>query len=284
MEALDSGQSFAGLELGGGKSDRTALIHLEYFPQENRFFLRNIQSNLGASALDSADDILIEEIHKIDATAIGVNAPLGFPPYLTCDENLLVPPEMSEDASVIWMMEEAKRAGLGPKKLPTPYTQRALDVYLRTRVQTKFEFDLHLEETMGAGRAPLATRMRYLASQSPGIEYFEALPRLALVILAEWYRIPGRELRRYRDIEEGAGHRLSILHYLQNDLRERGLPQLFLYDADMEGVARDLPAFNALLCGMMVVYQHVGLIEKPDSDFQLEWGYMIIPKRAKADA
>ncbi len=279
MNTQKSEEKFAGLELGGGKSDRTALVCLEFFAQDSRIFLRKVLKNLGATTLGSADEVLIQEMKKAEASIIGVNAPLGFPPYVSCDAKHLVPVELSQDESVVWMIEEAKRSGLASRKLPTPYTQRSLDVYLRTRVQARFEFDLHLEETMGSGRAPLATRMRYILSQAPGIEFHEALPRLALVVLAEWYCIPDRELRRYRDIEEGAGHRLSMLHYLQSDLREKGLPQLFLYDSDMDGLAKDLSVFNALLCGLMAAYYRVGLVESPGSDFQKHWGFMIIPKR-----
>lgn len=271
------GRVAAGLELGGGKSDRTAMVELIFFTKEQKIFLHSLQGGIGASDSRTADAVLIKKLTESPARKIAVNAPMTFPPYVHAPEAELVPMEQSKDASVQWMLREAKRAGIEKRKFPTPYTQRAVDLYLRTRVQPKFQFDLHFEEAMGSGRAPLATRMRYIGSQIHNKHWLEVEPRLTLFRLAEWFQIPERELRRYRDIEDGASYRLSILEYLQYDLRENGFPQLFLYDTDMETIAKELPLFNAILSAMMPVYQECNLLESPEIDFDPQWGFVAIP-------
>ena len=198
-----------GIELGGGKSERTALVLLEYYQREKKVFLHEHQAKIGAGAHRYGDEVLLEEIKKLNADRTGVNAPLSLPPCVQCSVKGCSGFRDCKNPPVRWMHEEAVRAKIPVSKHPTPYTQRPLDVYLRTEVQPRYNFDLFLEETLGAGRAPLALRMQYLLSRLGRKNFLETDPRVALAGIAPWFGMANRELRRYRLPEEGVEYRLG---------------------------------------------------------------------------
>jgi hypothetical protein len=267
-----------GIELGGGKSERTAIVLLEYFQKEKKVFLVDHQAKIGAGAHRYGDEVLLEEIQKQKADRMGVNAPLGLPPCVQCSIKACPGFRDCKNPPVRWMHEEALRAKIPVSKHPTPYTQRPLDVYLRTRVQPRYDFDLFLEETLGAGRAPLALRMQYLLSRIGRKGILETDPRVALAGISRWFDLPPRILRRYRLPEDGVDYRRQILDLLQRDLSKEGVPQLFLYEAELLAFSESLSSFHALLSALMVVYGIAGLLEKPDEGFEKEWGFMAIPR------
>jgi hypothetical protein len=84
-------------------------------------------------------------------------------------------------------------------------------------------------------------------------------------------------VRRARDVEEGAEQRMGILDALSQEGRLPGLPQLFLYKADIATLAQDLSAFDAFLCALMAVFDACGFLEKPA--FPASWGNVAKPRR-----
>lgn len=267
-----------GLELGGGKSGRTSLVLLEFFPKEGRVFVREQIPHVTATSARYGDEVLVDLITKLEPDAIGVNAPLTLPPCVRCRYPNCGGYRECDYAPVRWMHKEAVRARIPALKHPTPYTQRPIDVFLRTRVQPRFTIDLFLEESLGAGRAPLAARMQYLQTRLKPRRFLETNPRIALVGMADWFGITHRELRRYRLPEEGVEHRRNILDKLQTDLTDFGLPQLFLYEAELGAIAQELASFQALLSGFVVICGQAGFLEKPRRGFDARWGFIAIPK------
>lgn len=266
-----------GIELGGGKSARTSIVVLDYFPQEGKIFLVDTASQIQGSREKTGDEELIEKTLSFSPEIIGINAPLSMPPCMGCE---LECPGFSfcDVPEVKWMRGEAKRMDLWPVKFPTPYTQRPVDVAIRSRVQEYLSVDIPLEETLGSGKAPLLARMLYLKRHLKN-EFLEVNPRIAVASLAEWFEIEHRELRRYREIDDGIEYRSRILDKIGNREEKQKVPHLFLYQEDISDLAEDLSLFDALFCGLMSVYSKAGLLDQQIFGFDPKWGTLAFPKK-----
>ena len=179
------------------------------------------------------------------------------------------------------MYKEAKRQKFPAQKTPTPYTQRPIDIFLRTRIQPLFPIDLQVEETLGSARAPLAARMQYLQSVLAKYHFLETNPRLTLLALSKWFSIGKREINRYKDLEFGAACRFRILESMEIDLKGWEIPQLFLYESDKITISKNLDLFYAFLNALMAGYSKNDLLLRPEKDFQEKWGFIAIPKTLK---
>lgn len=263
---------FLGLELGGSRSHRTALVALDYFESEHRAFVAELHAQLHGGVDETADAELARLISSSPHEALGVNAPLSLPPCVACTLPVCPTFERCDQPAILWMREEAKKVA-GKARPISPYTQRPVDLLHRGRWQDEAPFD----ESFGSGRAPLAARMLYLKRQLASTHLLEVNPRLALAGLAPWFAITKRELRRCRDVEEGLENRASILEKLSGAPRADGVPRIFLYNADLAGFAKDLSAFDALIVALMALYGALNLLETEDWD--PAWGRVARPKR-----
>ncbi len=275
-----NGKRFLGLDLGGSKSKHTCLVLLECFKTSKsvgKIFLSKAIPKILASSTQCSDEVLLHHIHTLNPHTIGVNVPLQLPPCLECTLSHCPGFQICEVEEVKWMHNEAQRMGEKPQKFPTPYTQRAGDVYLRSRVQPHFSFDLFIEEAMGS-RAPLTSRMKYLKRHLSSINFTEVYPRITLLGLAPWFSIPQRLLSRYRDLDDGKECRLQILNHLEKDVNK--LPHLFLYDTDKETLSQDLNSFYALLNALMPIYQDWGFATPLDRDYNHNWGNVAVPSKS----
>ena len=269
------GDRYVGIELGGSR--RTAVVALDYFPSDQKAFLTNIVSPPEAEEGESPDDTLIRTVNALEALRIGVDAPLTLPPCVRCP---LPCPTVAhcEVPAVRWMREEAKAARFGKGRQPNPYVQRPVDFLLRGPWQEDALVPFPVDESFGSSRAPLAARMQYLQRHLSAEESFlEVNPRLALGGIAPWYGLQPREVRRARDLDEGVEIRLELLDALSQPPRTQGAPQLFLYNSDITTLAQDLSAFDAFLCGLMVLSDALGLLEEPA--FEPEWGTVAKPRK-----
>jgi hypothetical protein len=264
---------YLGLELGGSKSARTAVVVLDYYKDQNKVFLAEILSHIEGDSSMTGDARLIETMNRFPAALVGVNAPLSLPPCLTCKLPVCPMHENCTVPAVEHMRKLAKKLKIPLAKHPTPYTQRPGDVALR-------EFDIPPEETLGAGRGPLAARMQYLKRHFKTSRYLEVNARIALQGLGDWFGFGGRELRRFRDVEFGAETRFAILERLGagTDLPE--VPQIFLYRSDLMELAQHLVSFDAFLAALTALVSDLGLLEKPQGPE--DWGFVATYKKRKA--
>lgn len=267
-----------GLELGGSKSSRTALAVFDYFPENQRIFLAETHSRIEGGKGTSGDEALIEIFARlrVPTDVIGVNAPLGFAPCAECTRSFCPGASRCDVPEVQWMRGEAERVRWPVAKRPTPYTQRAVDVALRTRVQPHFTLALPAEESLGSGRGPLAMRLRYLRRHVQSKVWLETAPRAALFALAGPFGLSQRELRLHREVEEGVEHRVNILEKLSQP--RPGLPLLFLYERELLAAAADLDLFDAAMSGLMAAYQAAGLLAPPPEGYQEDWGWLAVPR------
>jgi hypothetical protein len=256
---------FLGIELGGAR--RTAILALDFFAQENKVFVTKIETPLHPDQEETADEQLLRIVNSFEAEIIGVDAPLTFPPGLSCEPNC-DGARTCQRAPSVWMREEAKRQKWGKGKLPLLYAQRPVDLLLRGEWQEESLVTFPVEDSFGSGRAPLAVRMNYLKGKVRAKKILEVNPRFSLGELARIFGVSAREVRRSRDVEEGLEQRFSILESLS---QPRGkLPHLFLYNSDISLLAQNLSAFDALICGYVAVLDAVNLLEPPC--FPEEWG------------
>ena len=265
-------RKYVGLELGGSKSSRTAVVVLDCYPQDKKVFVSALHSRLQASDDQSGDEILLELLNKFEAKTIAVNAPLSFAPCVQC--RLSCPGvEKCKVPQVAWMREEMERNKLG---LPSPYTQRAADILLRGQWRKEFS-EIPLEDTMGAGRAPLASRMNYLQRHIRCKTLLEVNPRLALANFQDEFEISARELRRYREIEDGVEQRTAILERINLLPRDERVAKLFLYNSDLIRLAKDLSAFDAFINALVAMYADFGLAQ--NAAYDESWGVLAVPVR-----
>lgn len=265
---------FLGLELGGSRSHRTALVALDFFP--GRAFVAELHPQLHGGEGESADQELSRLVKEFPHEALGVNAPLSLPPCVVCSLASCPGFENCEVPAIAWMRAEGKNLP-GKARAISPYTQRPVDLLLRGRWQEEIPVDIPVDESFGSARAPLAARLLYLRRHLNSPKFLEVNPRLALAGIARWFRITERELRRCRDVEEGIENRATVLEKLTSEPAIKGLPQLFLYNADLVAFTKDLSAFDALLAALMALYDELGLLERLEWD--ASWGRIAKPRQ-----
>jgi hypothetical protein len=265
---------FLGLELGGSRSHRTAMVALDFFP--GRAFVAELHAQLhGEAGEEGPDQELVRLINASSHEVLAVNAPLSLPPCVSCELPACPSFERCEQPAISWMRAEAAKLP-GKTRVPSPYTQRPVDLLLRGKWQQDLPVEIPVDESFGSARAPLAARMMYLRRHFNSPKFLEVNPRLALAGIAPWYKITERELRRCRDVEDGIENRASILEKLCADPKVEA-PKLFLYNSDLTAFIKDLPAFDALLAALMGLYEDQALLESLDWDSS--WGRIAKPRR-----
>jgi predicted nuclease with RNAse H fold len=149
---------FIGVDLGGGKGKNTALAVLE----RTRDGITVTQLSPKAKEAPLYDAALVSALlSRTENTVICVDAPLTLPPCLRCTEPVCPGQDACVDAEVLTMRAFATpEPGSGRdhrrgKPLVTPYTQRATDLYLRSR-------GIRARETLGQAMGPLAARAAHL--------------------------------------------------------------------------------------------------------------------------
>ena len=233
-----SSRRYLGIELGGSR--RTAVVCLEYEPSERKVYLVDTRSQIHGSREETADEALLRTVKELNPFAIGVDAPLTFPPCIVCRENTCPGASDCNQEPVRWMREEARNRRWPKSKFPPPYTHRPMDLLLRGRWQDDAPMPIPAEEAFGSGRAPLAARMSYLRRHLLCARIVEVNPRFALLGLSEWYRISVRELRRCRDLEHGAENRFTILNKIAEKNSFPELPQVVLYMTELVALVKEL--------------------------------------------
>lgn len=72
---------------------------------------------------------------------------------------------------------------------------------------------------------------------------------------------------------------MTLLEAMSQPPGRKALPHLFLYNSDIASLAQDLSAFDAFLCALMALADHLGLLEEPD--FDPAWGVVAKPRKLK---
>ncbi len=261
---------FAGVALGGGKTDRTAVAVVEYYPEQKRVFLRSLREKIQSEEDVSAD----LQLHSVLTEAepglelIAFNAPLQLPKCLRC--KLKCPGfERCKVAEIKWMWElhrvraQVKR----PHKLFTPYTERCAEMYVAAALEEPF-FPSH---ALGANAAPLSARALFLQRRI-SIPLIEVFPKLSIWRIGRDLGIAKTHLRFHKHAIDGDDSRHSILKTLIDQ------EIAFVYQQDLKLMIENNQALEAFVCALTAFLKFRGQTEKPPSGYPKGEAWIEFPK------
>ena len=172
----DVAHRFVGISLGGGKTDKTCIAVVEYFPRQNKLFLSRIYDRIKSDEKISGDSKIHEIITENSKNLVSVafDTALTLPACLTTTRvcpGIETCPE--PHAKWLWKHFETTQAKKRPKKLFTPYTQRCAETFIATELEIPFQ----VSHAMGANSAPLLARAMFIKNRldRPCIEVFPSL-------------------------------------------------------------------------------------------------------------
>ncbi len=256
--------------MSGGKADKACLAVLEYYPAQKKLFLTKVEDKIKSEPSVSADFKIQEFIEQYgnQSESITMDSPWELPLCLTC--KLKCPGyEACEQPHIKWMWKSntEKNKQKKPKKVFTPYTQRAVEMHLAEALEEKFI----LNHALGANQAPLLART-YFLQRRMNMNLIEAYPKLTLWRMGRSLGIMKSHLRFHRHAVGGADSRRSILHALS----EHGV--VFLYDQDRKLMIENNHAFEAFLCAMTGFLKFKNLTEPRPQGFPKEESWIDFPK------
>jgi hypothetical protein len=265
---------FAGVSLGGGKTDKTAVAILEYYPEQRRIFLRTLRDKIKGDPEISADarlhELFTEEEPNIHSIAFDVplqvpkclRCPLKCPGYEKCKE-----PEIKW----LWQVHRKKMAKKKPVKLFTPYTERCAEAYISTELEEVF----HAQHALGANNAPLTARAFFIRRRlGKKVSAVEVFPKLSLWRIGIDLKVPKTHLRGHKLSMGGDEARLSILKALV----EKEI--CFIYQQDMKMMVDNSGAFDAFICALTAFLKFRGQCEKIPAGFPKQEPWIDFPLKS----
>lgn len=232
---------FAGVALGGGKTDKTAVAITEYYPDQKRLFLRALREKIRGD--QSLYHFLTEEEPGLETVAF--DAPLQFPKCIRCE--LQCPGfEACKQPEIRWLWDEheLREAKKRPNKVFTPYTERCTEVYISNHLEEPF----HPPHALGSNAAPLTARAHFLARRLQqvrrGPELIEVFPKLSVWRMGRSLRVPKTHLKFHRHAVDSDEAR----SYFLGQMIERELA--FIYQQDAKMMIENPQAFDAFICSI----------------------------------
>ena len=261
---------FAGLSLSGGKADKACLALIEYYPKHHKVFLAKIFDRIKSEENISADlkihDILEQYQGMIHTLAL--DTPWRQPHCLRCQ--LKCPGyEGCAEPHIKWMWDyvKEKNANKKPKKLFTPYTQRAVELHLASALEEPF----YLSHAMGANAAPLLARAAFILRRL-NVRTVEVFPKLSVWRIGNSLQVLKSHLRSHKHAAVGEDSRRGIL----KELSEHNVA--FLYDQDRRLMIENNHAFEAFICAMTALLEYIGQTESPPKNFPVSEDWILFPK------
>ena len=285
-----SQKRYLGLELSGAKNAKTTLAVLEYYPKEKKVFLLDVHPGITADATANSDEVLLQTIREHADNhpdlKLGVNVPLTLPPCFSCNRKSCLSASECSATEVKWMSQYSDRVHSIPKKSNsskrtarlksffTPYTQRPVELWLKhgvlSQLPEKMRFEI--DETLGGNKAPLTARMQFLKIHLQEFEMHEVLPKLTVALLMPHLKLSQKTVRDYRQIEDGAAARQTILEKMCEHL------DLFIYDRDLKKLTQNLNAFDAFLCAYTLMLSDRNQCVNPPKGFPTASGWVLYPR------
>ncbi len=263
-------QRFIGVSLSGGKADKACVAVVEYFPKFKKIFLSNMFERIKSQAQISAD-LKIHEIiesYQGKVQSVAWDVPWTQPFCNRCD--LPCPGyEACQVEHIQWMrkhnQEEQKQKK--PKKLFTPYTERPVEMYLKSEI----EEPMNVGPALGANLAPLLARASFIERRLnlPSIEVF---PKLSIWRIGRALNVGKTHLRYHRHSTSGNESRKIIIQQLTlNKLA-------FLYEQDQRLMVENNHAFEAFICALTGYLKATGQTEPRPPDFPSNETWIEFPK------
>ncbi len=250
---------FIGVSLGGGKADKACVAVVEYYPKHHKVFLSRIFEKIKSDDNISAD-LKIHEIieqFKGDVETVAFDVPISLPNCMICRlkcpgfENCNLP-------HINWMWNYFREAGKKKKakRLFTPYTQRAIEMYLSTEIEEPFI----LQHALGANTAPLLARALFVAKRLT-VPVMEVFPKLSIWRIGKSLNVMKSHLRFHKHAVGGDQSRTSILQALSTH------NVAFVYDQDVKLMIANNHAFEAFICALTAFLKFKGHTEPKPKNF-----------------
>lgn len=260
---------FGGVALGGGKTDKTCLAVVEYYPGQHKIFLSRLFEKIRTEGDTSADlqlhQLLSEGPGPLELVAFDV--PLKLPKCLRC--RLKCPGfEECKEPEILWMWQKYRELNdkRKPKRLFTPYTERAVEIYLSHDLEESFP----IGHAMGSNLAPLTARAQFVARrlQLPLIEF---VPRLSVWRMGRALHLARSHLLFHKHSVSGAeSRRIFLERLIERDL-------VFLYDQDLKSLVENNQAFEAFVGALTAVLYHVKKCESRPKGFPKSESWIALP-------
>jgi hypothetical protein len=261
---------FIGISLSGGKSDKACVSFVDKYKDTERLILSTLIERVRTEEFISADlklhEMLVQNKHLLHSVA--VDAPLSLPYCLNC--RLKCPGyEVCEVESIRWMRERKmlqQESKHRPRKMFTPYTQRAADLFLSS-VECG---SLDTQDALGANLAPVTARALFMARRLK-VRWLEVSTRHAVWRLGLELRMPKTKLMSWRSSVGGEDTRRLFLTQLQEKTG------IFIYHQDVRSLVENHHAFEALVCAVVAFLESVKKTEHPPGDYPKGEHWVHIP-------
>lgn len=260
---------FAGVSLGGGKSNRTCIAIIEYYPEHRKAFLTHLYEKIQTHEEISSDlqvHEILTEIEK-DLQLIAFDAPLKFPHCVEC--KLKCPGyEKCKEPEILWMWNWARKRNKEkkPRKIFTPYTQRCVELYLQNELEESFL----INEALGSNAAPLTVRAHFINRRLKA-SVIEVVPKISLWRIGRTLKLAKSHLRFHKHMVGGDESRKVFLEALT----AKNLA--FIYHQDLKTLVENISAFDAFLCAFTACLKFRGLTEKRPDHFPKSESWIEIP-------
>jgi hypothetical protein len=261
---------FIGVALAGGKTDKTCLSVLEYYPEQEKIFLSRLFDRIKTEGEVSSDLQVLSLINQCQGPveSVSFDCPTTLPHCLMCERTCPGIESCTEPATQwMWKHYHSIKKPKGSKKLFTPYTERCVEQYIESQLEEPF----HVQHALGANLAPLTARGQYLIRrlQTPVLEVF---PKVSLWRIGLSLHIAKPSLRMHRHWEEGQPSRQAII----TRMMDRNLT--FIYNEDVKVLVENAHAFDSFLCALTGFLAFKGLCEPRPKGFPRSEGWIQIPQ------
>lgn len=280
---LHNVKNIAGMSMRGGRNDKFFFCLMEYYEDENRWFLKSLLQ-VKDQEEKQGDDAIHDWIKESCLKGLVVDFPLSSPFCQTCTlrcpgiENCSVEGVQSVFNIMDTILREDKkfqsqspkdyerkrnlddqiRGSLNKimisrsfkrriKKGFLPYWNRAIDLWIWINY-----YDTLLEtfgmsyDSFGSTSLMVQSRFSYLKRHfPPDLELFEGNGKIILLELLRAKILKKEDILKIKDIEGVVDGRVEILKKLEAALN------IFIYDSDMEILAKNPPAFDSFLLALL---------------------------------
>jgi hypothetical protein len=268
-EGVNDFVRFIGISLSGGKSDKSCIAVLDYYPDAKKIFVSKFIEKIKAEEFISADFKIHEILQQYSQSlnSIAFDVPLTVPKCFSC--SLKCPGyEACGETEIKWMRTHynEKIDKKKPKKLFTPYTQRCVDAFLATIDKENFD----IQHALGSNLAPLTARGIFIQRRLK-VPSIEVAPKLAVWRIGEHLKVNKSQLRSVHNSVGGDEARKIFLANLCEKM------DVFIYQQDHKSMVEHYHAFDALICALTGFFKYQGkTVDKP-ADIPKKEGWVEIP-------
>jgi hypothetical protein len=232
---------FIGVSLSGGKTDKTAIAVVEFFPDHKKVFLARLFDKIKSEPPHYSSDQKVHEIlspYQGEAEVVAFDVPLSLPKCIDC--KLTCPGyELCNETEIKWLRAAYQKINLNkkPKRIFTPYTQRCSETYWSLEFPQVFE----LQHALGANLAPLTARALFIKKRLQ-MNCIEVIPRLTVWQLGLKYKVNKSQLKFHRHSVGGEESRKAFLQALTEKTG------VFIYQQDLKVLIEHAQAFDSFIC------------------------------------